>query len=359
MLLLIFFKLAVIYRNFLGLSLSLFLEKFTSLAMKAHVISAKILSLFLLLATPPLTSAQSDKLSNPEKLDLLKKLEEIRNAAEKSSKDRFGTAMKAFREAVRSDVAAHELYLKCVEKVNFEDQKRSSQDFREWKRSHKERSNTQEFRRALQHQLSWLLLSIEASAKPDEIQSLGRSALDRVDAIMEDHEMLKPHRGILQQPVLSSVFARAYDIHGLEAEDWPKSPLNIADIYDKLILPPLSHLSSVDKLRSAWDKRIQHEGLILKNWGTVRDDNKIGMKEDSLPIEYIKWQEEEYPELLWKKEMECYMVGDQKQAAANMLKHINKFIKHKQSLSWTSEFQSLMSTGSARSESENLDQDSQ
>ena len=44
---------------------------------------------------------------------------------------------------------------------------------------------------------------------------------DKVDAIMEDEEALKPHRGILRQDVLSSVYAKAYNINGLKAKNWP------------------------------------------------------------------------------------------------------------------------------------------
>lgn len=299
------------------------------------------------------SSALPDILTLAERKILLKKLTEIREGAEKSSKDRFEVAMKAFRAAVKSDVAAHDLYVKCVEKANFDDQKRSSQEFREWKRQHKDTQNTLEFRRALQHQLNWLLLTVEASAKPDEIQTLAREALGKVDAIMEDHETLESHHNILKQDVLSSVYAKAYNINGLKARDWPKSPLEIKEIYDKLVFPSLRNPQSITKLRRAWRKRIEHEGLILKNWGEKPKSGRVGKKRDELPAGFMKWKEEQYPELLWIQEMECYEAGDQKQAATNMLIHLGHNVNHKKSLKWTNDFKSLIELEMNTSESDN------
>ena len=298
------------------------------------------------------TSSQAlpDALTTAERKILMEKLTEMREAAEKSSNERFGTALRAFRDAVKSDTAAHDLYLKCTEKANFTDQKRSSQEFRDWKRRHKDSKDTPEFRRALQHQLSWLLLTIEASADPDEIESLGRRALEKVDAIIKDDEKLKDHRGMLSQDVLGSVYAKAYNINGLKAKDWPKSPLDISDIYEKLVFPPLRNANSISQLRGAWRKRIEHEGTMMKNWSKVPDSGKIGMKKDMLAPAFVKWQEEKYPEMLWEQEMDCYNAGDQKQAATYMLIHLGKHIHHKKSLKWTEQFESLINVGMSDAE---------
>lgn len=292
------------------------------------------------------SSAQAESLNETERKQLLAKLAEIRESAERSSKNRFATALMAYRGAIQSDAAAHDLYLKCVEKADFVDQKKGSQEFREWKRKHKEKKDTAEFRRALRHQLNWLLLSIEASVKPDEIESLGVKALAKVDAIMEDHKMLKPQQRVLKQNVLSSAYAKAYNINGLEAKDWPLSPLAVNEIYEKLVMPPLRNRTSVDKLRKAWTKRIEHEGLMLKNWEDLPDSGRVGMKKDLEPAKFTKWREDGYLKLLWEKEMDCYKCGDEKQASANMLALLTEHIKHKQSLEWTEDFEGLMGGGS-------------
>ncbi|MGJ8656628.1 MAG: hypothetical protein ACSHX6_09250 [Akkermansiaceae bacterium] len=313
--------------------------------MKTQIKRSGLLTVTFLAMTTAMSQAQGETLNEIEKKQLIERLAEIREAAEKSSKDRFAVALMAFRDAIKSDASAHDLYLKCVEKADFEDQKKSSQDFRDWKRKHKERRDTAEFRRALRHQLNWLLLSIEASVKPDEIESLGVKALAKVDAIMEDHKMLKPQQGLLDRSVLSSVYAKAYNINGLQAKDWPLSPLAISDIYEKLVMPPLRNGDSVDMLRKAWTKRIEHEGLILKNWADLPDSGRVGMKKDMEPPKFTKWKEDGYLKLLWEKEMDCYKHGDEKQASGNMLALVTEHIKHKKSLEWTKDFQKLMGGG--------------
>ncbi len=284
-------------------------------------------------------------LSDADRKELMEKLEEIREAAERSSKDRFGAALVAFRDAVKSDSAAHDLYLKCVEKVDFVDEKKGSQEFREWKRKHKEKKDTVAFRRALRHQLNWLLLSIEACVKPEEIDSFGVKALEKMGAIMDDHDVLKPQQGLLKKNVLSSVYAKAYDINGLEAKGWPLSPLDVGKIYDKVVMPPLRNAASVSRLRLAWKKRIDHEGMTLKNWSDLPDSNRVGMKKDLLPPEFEKWKEDGYVQLQWDMEMDCYESGDEVDSASNMLILLTKYIKHKKSLEWTEDFQGLMSSG--------------
>jgi len=296
----------------------------------------------LVAALGSLSNAAPQQLSEAEILELIEKLKTIQESAEKSSQSRFALALKAYRAAIKSASATHALFLKCVEKTQFEDMKKSNQDFRDWKRKHNEKEDTPEFRRALQHQLNWLLLSIEASAKPDEIASLGKKALDKIDAIMLDHEALEKHQKLLKKNVLSSAFAKAYNINGLQAKDWPLNPLDLKKIYEKVVLPPLRKPDAIDSLRKVWKKRIEHEGLMLKNWGNVPKSKKIGMKRETLPPEFEKWKQEGYMQLLWNTEMDCYKAGDEKQASANMLKHLTKYISHKQSLKWAGEFQQLM-----------------
>ena len=86
----------------------------------------------LLCAAPPLAHAQT--LSQADREALIEKLENLKNNAKEKAMGRIGSAMTAFRAGMASDDAAIELYLKCVEKVDYEDQKRTTQEFREWKR---------------------------------------------------------------------------------------------------------------------------------------------------------------------------------------------------------------------------------
>ena len=108
-------------------------------------------------------SAQEKSLSETDRELLLEKLKEIQETSNSAVIGRFGVAMAAFKEGMQSDTTAHDLYLKCIEKVRFEDEAKKTNEFREWKRQHKERTDTAGFRRALRHQLYWLVLTLEAA----------------------------------------------------------------------------------------------------------------------------------------------------------------------------------------------------
>ena len=289
-------------------------------------------------------SAQAETMTDSEKEEMLERATKMLESAEGRSKARFATAIKAFRSAVASDTAAHDLYLKCLEQVEYVDKQKSSSAFRDWKRKHRETSDTPAFRRALRHQLNWLLISIEAAHDPAKIEQLGIKALAKVDAMIDDAELLKPNKNILSKAVLSTVYAKAYDLDTLGAKKWPSSPASINEIYENVVMPPLRVPSKTNLLRSAWNKRIKHEGLIKELWSKNSKENekKIGLKKDLAPPEYLAWRENIYPELLWRREVDCFESGDEKHAASNMMGHIDKYIKHKNSLKWTQQFKDFM-----------------
>jgi len=128
---------------------------------------------------------------------------------------------------------------KMLESAEGVDKQKSSSAFRDWKRKHRETSDTPAFRRALRHQLNWLLISIEAAHDPAKIEQLGIKALAKVDAMIDDAELLKPNKNILSKAVLSTVYAKAYDLDTLGAKKWPSSPASINEIYENVVMPPL------------------------------------------------------------------------------------------------------------------------
>ena len=125
--------------------------------------------LLLFILAPP---SQAEPLNAADRQLLLEKLKELKEAAEGRKGDRIGVALAAFRPAMSSADAAIDLYLKCVEKLDFEDQHRKSQDFREWKRRQKDRLKDPGMRLALQLQLQWLVYTLEIAAEPQEMSKL-------------------------------------------------------------------------------------------------------------------------------------------------------------------------------------------
>ncbi|BDS05449.1 hypothetical protein NT6N_04890 [Oceaniferula spumae] len=290
-------------------------------------------------------TAQPETLSAADRIALEEQLEKIQQQSEERVGGLYRRAIQDYRAAIQSDSATMELYLKCYEKVRFTDEKRKSQDFREWKRKNKDKLNSPSMRMALRHQLSWLLLSIEAAQRDGEISELGLRAMTHLDQIFKNAETLQEHRGILGQNALGSVFAQAYDLN-IKVKDWPKSALDIGGIYRQVIMPPLRRKDRIVSLRGAWARRIQHEGMVHEKWGN-REGTTIGKKDAMMPPAYEKFISEDRPALLWEMEVDCFKVGDEKVAAVNMLNHLKKYLFHKDAPQWIKDFQSMINPPTA------------
>ncbi len=293
--------------------------------------------------------AHAETLSDADRETLLGNLEKIQEASNSKTDARFRIALTAYRNALGSDDAAMELYMNCMEKVNFEELHKKAADFREWKTKEHEKLSDPGLRLALRHQLRWLMLTLEAaSQKPDRVKLVGE-AQDAIDTIFRDADKLKYQQEILSQAVTSTVFARAYDINNVKAESWALSPIDIEGIYDEILLPPYRRPSAVAGLRAGWIKRIQQETVKMELWskrrdnrGDNRDDKKIGMASDMQSPEYLKFLEEELPKLQWEMEVDLYHNGDEAGAAIRLLGLLQKYVGHASAGEWAAEFKSLL-----------------
>lgn len=305
------------------------------LSFRVPVATVMVVGIVMLgsLGAAPLSEA--DKIALGEKLDTIKKLSDERVGG------LYRQAIRDYRRAITSDDATMDLYLKCYEKVRFTDEKRKAIEFREWKRRSKDMLKSSSMRMALRHQLSWLLLSIEAARRGNDITELGPRAMQHLDQIFENAETLKAHRRILDQNALGSVFAQAYKLN-IKVENWPRSALDITGIYEHVVMPPLRTAEKAGSLRKAWSKRIEHEGLKIERW-TQNDSGRIGTKEAMRSPEFEKFLSETRPAMMWKMEMDCFKAGDQQVAAVKMLQHLQKNMTHKDAPDWIEEFQTLIS----------------
>jgi hypothetical protein len=238
-----------------------------------------------------------------------------------------------------SNSAALDLYLKCVEKVNFEEKNRTGQDFREWKRRNN-RLEDKAFAMALRHQLNWFSLTLRAAANPAEIGKLSPEASATLASLMITAEEVDSNgaRDELKKPVTSTIFAQAYGLGALKIEDWPMTPLPIGEVYDKVILPPLRTPKTTEALHAAWVNRIKYEGLIKEKWSGEGDR----AKSDPLSPEYVKFLAETQPELIWAMEVDVFKAGDQRGAALRMLEHLENNIAHHKATEWERTFRDLV-----------------
>lgn len=298
----------------------------------------KTLTLALLIAAA-LPLAAQENLSPSDREALLERLEKIREEADSKVDARFRTAISAFRAAMSSPNSSLDLYLDCEERVNFDEMKRKAVDFREWKRANNEKLSDTGFRLALQQQLRWLVLTLEAASEKPDRDQLVIDAGKVIDLIVAHAEELSAHCGVLQQGVTSTVFALAYDINGVKAENWPLAPAPLAAVYDQVLLPPLRRPDRIEPLRAAWTKRMVDESSLLDAWsGKPGEKTKPGVRSPA----YDKFVSETVPKLRWDAEMDLFKAGDEKGAAIRMLKHIEENLAHESAPKWAEDFVTLL-----------------
>ncbi len=292
-----------------------------------------------------LSPVRADPLSASDRQLLLERLAKLKNAAEGQNSTRVSSAINAFRGAMANKNGAIDLYLKCIEKLDFEDQDRSSQDFRNWKRRQSEQLKDPAFRLALRYQLHWLTLTLEASLRHGDFARMGPKATAALQSLFAHPEELAGQQSLLRRSALSSVFARAYKVTYVDPGDWPTDPLAIGEIYEMVILPPLRNPKSLDSLRESWLVRIQQEGL-LRQMGVQSGGNGRGRgksRDNARNPSYEKFLIDERPDLLWRMEVDLFRAGDQRKAALRMLEHLERYQSHPKAADWAQEFIDLIS----------------
>jgi hypothetical protein len=289
-----------------------------------------------------ISGARSESLSSADREALLGSLEKLRESANSQVDARFRMALSAYREAVASDEAVIDLYLKCIEKIDFTDQKKKPSEFREWKHAQGDRLGDPAFKLALRYQLQWLILTLRACSEKVTVESLAPDVQDIVDGIFSNAERLKSQEKTLNQAVTSTVFAKVYEVAGPEKKKWPLSPTHLDSVYEQVIFPALRTPSKVVQLRAAWIKRIKQDEIKFEAWQEpAKPEKRSGMASAKSP-EYQKFVEEVVPELQWQMEMDLFTHGDESGAAKRMLAHIEKHISHKSSRTWGEAFKNLL-----------------
>lgn len=309
---------------------------------------------FLAISTAILCShAAADSLSDVDREAMLERLQKIQDSADSRVDARFRTAITAFRSAMQSDQAALELYLNCVEKVNYTDQLRKAADFREWKKNEGDRLGDPGFKLALRYQLRWLMLTLEGASENADRLKLAAEAEEIMDTVFREPLKLKGQEGILSQGVTSSIFAQAYSLGNVKVRDWPTAPIDVETTYENLIFPPLRQPSSVKTLRAKWMKRIQLETIKAEHWGAREDRNgqnrRVGMSDSMRSAAYMRFLSNDVPELQWDMETDLYKAGDQRDASVKMLAILEKNISHSSAPEWAKKMKALLSPAAADS----------
>ncbi len=284
----------------------------------------------------------AEPLTEADRQALIDQLDSLRGEAGEHASKRLQGAASDFAAAMRSEEAAMALYLKCVEKVDFEERDRSHTDFREWKRRNKDRLDDEGHALALRHQLRWTVLTMKAAASPAERRKLAPELLEALEAIYRTPNELRNHFGILTQSVGSTIFARAYGLTGYQIEDWPMSPLSgngdgvkVAAPFEQVIFPAYRTAANYDALRAAWDRRIHFEEVTRGFWS--RDSTEEG--ESPARETFLA---EMRPQLDWDKEEDLFKAGDERKSAVTLLDHLKRHIGHSKARDWEARFRELV-----------------
>ncbi|HVJ45772.1 MAG TPA: hypothetical protein VM511_05255 [Luteolibacter sp.] len=292
--------------------------------------------------------ASADPLSDADREALIERLDSLKAQATERLDARFRAGVGAYQAAIGSDDAALALYLQCVEKVDFIDQKKKESEFREWKRKEDEKLSKDSFKLALRHQLNWLSLTLQAASERADREKMAVAAQGAMDNVLRDIEKLKDQQALLKQGVTATVFAKAYEIGNLKLDKWPLSPIDVSQIYEQVILPQYRNPKGIDKLRENWLRRIQQESIMVEHWGGAqkgggkREDGRIGMLENSRPPELDRFYSETMPTLQWQMELDLFKAGDQAGAALRMINHIEKNLAHQNSKDWSEQFRAML-----------------
>jgi len=286
-----------------------------------------------------ISASSGNELSDADREALLSQLEEIQAAANSRVDQRYRTAMSAFNTAAGSDKTAVSLYVDCIELVNFKQQEKSGSDFREWKKKNKDELSEPGFKLALQYQLRWLILLLKAASEEPDMELLTTDAVRIVDSIVAQAEDVRAYNKLLNQSVTSTIFAKAYEVTELKLEAFPTAPLQIDQIYETLVLPPLRRVDRVGALRSKWQKLITQKGELVRQWSVEPDEH---LRQGERTLEYEKFIEDVVPQLRWRTEVDVYRAGDERVAAVAMLKHIQNNLSHKSAPTWAEAFVDLL-----------------
>ena len=143
-----------------------------------------------------------------------------------------------------------------------------------------------------------------------------------------------PVRPMPERPDLVSHWSRPAPSSRLELEENPSRRTHTNFRNDALVL-------DLNRIRYARFElfRIGHASIMLESWSRPaadRDERSAAME---------RFITERRPELVWMMELDLFACGDQKGASLRMLKHIERYLGHKNEAKWIEDFESLVKTG--------------
>jgi hypothetical protein len=239
-------------------------------------------------------------------------------------------AVDAFRRAAGSDKEAYEFYLACAKEIDFDRQGKSSSDFRTWRERQEASIKTPSRIAAMRLQLEYLVLTLRRAEDEPELKLLPEVEAFLAKLVGGAQTIEADMNALQRDSVLNTPFAKVYELdQSVKMTDWAYSPGNIGQVYDKFVLPFLRK-DFPEQVAAAWDRRLKLETQLVQ---TTRKDDAVALE---------KFSSETLPRLQWRRCEDMYKVGQQQEAAVQMLKIVTDHSSHPDASDWIDGFRKLL-----------------
>ena len=246
------------------------------------------------------------------------------------------SAFDAFRRGAANEKDAYELFMVCSKQVDFDEQGKTSTEFRDWRERQEASLKRPSRMAAMQMQLQYLVLTLRLAQGEPPLKVLPEVETF-LAALVSNAESLEGDLGILQRDnILNTPFARAYKLEQtVKMENWSMVPGNIGQVYERFVLPTMRD-THPELVGPTWDRRIQLEGQLLK---TVRKDDEVAQQ---------KFAVETLPRLQWRRSADVFKMGQQTEGALAMLKLLQEHADHADAGEWLQDFRQLLEPPAAK-----------
>jgi len=297
-------------------------------------------------APAPVSPSQIQGQLKPEQVSsVLKQLEELEKTILTQRGTSLSSIIQRLRTAASSDAGALGLVAECDEIVNVqrkEGDRQAKEDAERRQEAQKRRQQgtdkndiekNGDATLALRLNLEYLALSLEAW-QTDDLASMVPKLQAFHQTLIASAAKLRGRAGeSLQRPagggnplglVVSALQLEAY----LQKENWPTSPGDILQHYQRLIIPPIRR-HKPEELGAIWDTALNMEGSFRK--GRMFEG------------EYALWMQNDLPALRWQRAQDIVRnSGNPITGLADMLNLIKTHPSHPSSASWVNELRSLV-----------------
>lgn len=276
--------------------------------------------------------AQSEepfRLSKEQAEIMLKEVRSIGKSASDEYMSKLNAAAPLLKAASKDPDDAVDLYLDCVEIVEYDRKGRRGSEFKDWKEKNEERLKSDCTGLCLQFRARYFLLTMQASISK-KLEDVQPALLDYLADVSKYRDELKKEIRRNNEPVDSCVISRRF---GFDEElrvwfPWVFKPFSVDEIYEKTFLEPMRETGDPE-IEDIWRHRIarkEAEADLL--------DEESGEKE--------QYESVELPRMRWK--MFKDMLGTEKadKAIAGMYKLVKTGTSHPDVAVWAKELASKL-----------------